>query len=292
MINQPRHLKAYLALIAGILCISWSAIFVKLAHVPGETAAFYRMFGCLVLLIPIAMWKRKQFTLPAKKYLYLIIIGGICFALDLTLWHWSILSTTASVSTLLAANSAVWVGIASILILHQKLPGAFWWGLLLSFAGVVLVLRSDILHHPSFSSGNLLAIAASIVYSAYLVITGEARAKTGTLVFMTISVSVTTVFLFFSCLAAAAPLTGFSSDTWISLGGLAVVAQFGGWMTINYALGHMRPAYVSMSLLVQPVITTILASLIFQEQFHIDQIFGGVLVLCGIFLANRRKQPG
>lgn len=290
MINKPRSLKAYLALAAGILCISWSAIFVKLAHVTGETAAFYRMFGCLLLLVPLAVWKRKEFILPPKKSLLLILIGGICFALDLTLWHWSILSTTATVSTLLAANSAVWVGIASIVFLHQKLPGVFWWGLILSFGGVVLVLRSDLLHHPSFSSGNLLAIAASIVYAAYLVITAQARAKTGTLVFMTISVSVTTLCLFFICLAAGAPLTGFTGNTWWFLGALAVVAQFGGWMTINYALGYVRPAYVSMSLLVQPVITTLLASAIFGEQFRIDQISGGLLVLCGIFLANRRKE--
>jgi len=51
MHKQPSAWKAYLALFIGIVCISWSAIFVKLAHVPGEAAAFYRMFGCLLLSI-------------------------------------------------------------------------------------------------------------------------------------------------------------------------------------------------------------------------------------------------
>ena len=44
---------AYVALGFGVLCIGLSAIFVKLAGVPGPVSAFYRVFFAVVLLTPV-----------------------------------------------------------------------------------------------------------------------------------------------------------------------------------------------------------------------------------------------
>ena len=52
---QTRPSMAYAALIAGVLCISFTAIFTKLAHVPGPVAAAYRMtIATAVLTLPLA----------------------------------------------------------------------------------------------------------------------------------------------------------------------------------------------------------------------------------------------
>ena len=51
MANQNRISPAYLALALGVFCIGTSAIFVKLAGVPGVVSAFYRVFIALLALL-------------------------------------------------------------------------------------------------------------------------------------------------------------------------------------------------------------------------------------------------
>lgn len=52
-------LKNYLLLFTGIICISWSAIFVKIADVSGVASGFYRLFFGTLMIIPIWLYYKK-----------------------------------------------------------------------------------------------------------------------------------------------------------------------------------------------------------------------------------------
>jgi drug/metabolite transporter (DMT)-like permease len=60
----------------------------------------------------------------------------------------------------------------------------------------------------------------------------------------------------------------------------------GGWLSINYALGHIRASVASVSLLGQPVVTALISVPLLNEALSWAQIGGGLLVLAGIGLAN------
>ena len=71
---------AWMSLAAGIVCIGFSAIFVKLAGVPGPVSAFYRVLIAGSVLVP--WWLARREPLPAGPDLRLIIAGGIFFAVQ------------------------------------------------------------------------------------------------------------------------------------------------------------------------------------------------------------------
>jgi drug/metabolite transporter (DMT)-like permease len=73
---------------------------------------------------------------------------------------------------------------------------------------------------------------------------------------------------------------------------MGLVSHLGGYLAINYALGHMRATSVSVSLLSQPVITALLSIPLLGESLSVQQIIGGALVLGGIYLVNRRGSSG
>src|SRR3954452_2076395 len=53
---QSQDLRAYLALALGVVCIGFSAIFTKWAHVDGPVSGFYRVaIATVVLAIPFAV---------------------------------------------------------------------------------------------------------------------------------------------------------------------------------------------------------------------------------------------
>jgi drug/metabolite transporter (DMT)-like permease len=91
---------AYAALIAGVLCISFTAIFTKLAHVPGPVAAAYRMtIATAVLTLPLA-WHIHRVGKPRTGVRW-GVTGGLWFALNLGLLSSALLRTSAANATLL-----------------------------------------------------------------------------------------------------------------------------------------------------------------------------------------------
>src|SRR6266581_5389664 len=72
----------YAALIVGIACIAWSAIFVRWNSMPGPASAFYRLLIPAIVLLPTWFFERDKTRMDAKSVV-IIAIGGLFFALDL-----------------------------------------------------------------------------------------------------------------------------------------------------------------------------------------------------------------
>src|ERR1700719_3110960 len=126
----------YLALLAGIACIGWSAIFVRWTDMPGPASAFYRMLIPAVLLAPTWFFPRGKSRVDFKT-LAIISAGGLFFALDLAFYNTGILKSSAANATLLGNYSPVLVGLLTWMILGRKPALSFWLGLLLALAGTL-----------------------------------------------------------------------------------------------------------------------------------------------------------
>jgi drug/metabolite transporter (DMT)-like permease len=277
---------AYAALACGILCIGCSALFVKFAGVPGTVSAFYRLLFAAPPLLAAWLWMRKP--MPARHDLLLMAAGGALFAVDLTFWNTGLLLTSAANATLLANNAPIWVGLGALLFFHERLSPRFWLGLALSLLGMAFIVGGwgDL----RFNRGDLLSIAASGFYAAYLLTTQKARVANDTLTFMTVSVVTGAVLLLVVNLGLGLPLAGFSARTWWALAGLGLFSHLVGWLAINYALGHLKASAVSVSLLGQVVVTALLSIPLLGETLGLVQSIGGLLVLSGIYLANSKRQ--
>lgn len=277
---------AYIALTFGILCIGFSAIFVKIANVPGSVSSFYRILIAFAAILPI--WLYRGATIPAKRDLQFIFIGAFFFAIDLFLWNTALLLTSAATATLLANNAPIWVGLISLVVFRERLPGKFWTGLLIAIIGLNILIGLSAWQNMEFNHGDLLSLLAGFFYAIYLLFSFDSRKKVDTITFMTFNVGFMVLVLFFTNLFMGNPFGGFTAKTWMGLAGLGLVAHFGGWISINYALGHLKGANVSVTLLSQSVVTAILAFFILNENLNWNQVIGGLLILAGIFVVNRR----
>ena len=179
----------------------------------------------------------------------------------------------------------------SLLVLHERLRGPFWLGTVLALGGAALIVGPDLQGGGSLGGGDLLAVASSVCYAAYLLTAGRVRRSTGTLEFMWLSSAASAVILLIFCLATGLQLAGFRPEQYGALVALALVSHVAGWLSINYALGHLRASLTSVSLLAQPVITALLSVPLLGEGLSWAQIVGGLLVLPGIYLANRGTGP-
>jgi drug/metabolite transporter (DMT)-like permease len=281
MLSREHPLTAWLALACGIVCIGFSAIFVKLAHVPGPVSAFYRVLIAAVVLVPWWLARGRRRLLPAD--LRLIVLGGVFFAVDLALWNTSLLLTSAATATLLANNSPLWVGLASFLLFRERLSWRYWLGLAVALAGMMWLVGGAAFRQLRLDPGSLLAVGASVFYAAYILTAHRARVRVDLLTVVTLSTVVSVAALLAINLAMGTALGGYSRSSWLALAGLGLISQLGGWLAINYALGHLRAAPVSVCLLAQIVVTALVAMPVLGEFLKLNQVVGGALVLAGIF---------
>lgn len=281
---------AYLALIVGILCIGWSAIFVRWTDIPGPASAFYRLLIPALVLAPTWLLDWKTPRVDRRTFL-IICAGGIFFALDLAFYNTSILKTSAANATLLGNNTPIFVGLISWLALRRRPSGAFWVGLALAVAGSLVIVWGDLARHAHLGWGDAMALVASACFAVYLLATEQVRGHTGTLVFLRLAIVSSTVFLLAINLAMRVPLGIPSGRSFAALLGLGLVSQLGGYLALTYAMGHLPATVTSVSLLSQGPLTAVLAAVFLREPMTGPLLVGGALVLLGIGLANRLKSP-
>ncbi len=286
---RARSWLPYAALLFGMLGISLSAIFIKWADVPGPISGFYRMLiATSIIALPFARQARVQQPY-SRRHLSIAALAGLFFAGDVASYGTAVLITSAASATLLGNTAPLWVGIGAMVIFGERLRPTFWVGLLIAMVGVLSIIGQDFVANPHLGAADLLGLVSGFCYGMFLLSTERARVRLPSLISWWVSSAASLVGLFFLCLVMGLPLIGYSPTALLNLVGLAVVTQVGGWLSLNYALGHLRASVVAPTLLAQPVLTALIAIPLLNQPLGVVQVIGGALVLTGIFIVHRIK---
>ena len=250
---------------------------------------FYRLGLSTLILIPFFIMRRRNGPALSRAILIFPILGGILTALDHGFWNTAVNYTTAANAALLANTAPLWVALFAWLVWKEHLKTAFWIGLLLTLAGVAIVLGSNFLRSANFGIGDLLAITAGVFYAGYFLVTQRGRVHWDTLSYIWIVGLVSILCLLGISLGLGMPITGYPVQSYLAFLGSALVAQTGGYLAVGYALGHLPASIVSPTNLGQPVVTALLAIPLLGETLQATQIFGGLAVLAGIYIVHASR---
>ncbi len=275
-----RCMNPKVSLAAGIICISFSPIFVKLAAEPALVAAFYRIALAWLVLLPWCLY-RNLLRITAKD-LWITLLCGLIFASDIAVWNISLLKISATVSTLLANLAPVWVGLISYFILRKQTGRIFWIGTCIAIAGMIVLVGYQNIMALQVNSGVLLAVLASFLYACYLVTSRGVLQRVNTITFMSYNMLAAALFLGALALGNQHDLLHFSTAVWGYFWATAIICQVAGWLTINYAIRHIPSTTVSVTLLSQTVVAGLLAVWLLNEQLGAKEIVGSLIVLAGI----------
>lgn len=284
--RQNRALP-YLALAAGIIALSLSAMFVRWADAPGPITGFYRVFIFIVLFAPVFANQQRRRGRIEPSRLAFPIAAGLFTALDFAVWNTSVQYTSAANATLLGNTAPLWVALFAYFLLQERLQGTFWLGLILALAGAAVVVGSDFLLHPTLGVGDLMAATAAVFYASYQIITQRGRRHMDPFRYTwLVGVSATVGMLVINLLLGNS-FTGYAPQTWLVFLATALVSQTIGYLSISYALGHLPASVVAPTLIGQPILTTILAIPLLGEIPRPAQWIGGAIALAGIYIVNQ-----
>jgi len=285
------HRRALPALILGGAAIGCSPIFVRVSEVGPLATAFWRL--ALALLPLLLMYGREPAVpgahrRPRKFREYAEVAApGLFLAVDLATWHLSLHLTSVANSTLLVNVAPIFVTLFSWLVLGQRIRAGFLVGLAVSLIGIVVLKGGSRALGGGGITGDGLAVLAAAFYAGYILLLGRVRktyATTIIMVWSTVSAAAFTGLLTWFAEPAVLPVT---IAGWLTLIGLAWISQAAGQSLITFALAWVPATMSSLTLLVQPVIASLLAWLLLKEPLTGAQIAGGTIVLTGIVVARR-----
>ncbi len=273
-----------IAALAGIVLISFSAIFFRLAGRTPITAAFFRMAYAVPVLFVLARLLGGR-TPRASRFTWLAFAAGGALSFDLYLWHQAIEKIGAGLATIVANIQVPLVGLGAW-FLHRERPHVrAFFAIPVVFAGVALIsgLALPGAYGVDPVGGSLLGAAAGIAYSAFL-LAFRASGRGG---------AHPVVPLFEATLAAATCclLIGLVDGgldlrpSWPSHGWLLALSlgcSVVGWSLISYSITRLAALETSVLLMLQPVLTMVWAIPIFGEWVSAVQWTGVALVLGGV----------
>jgi drug/metabolite transporter (DMT)-like permease len=155
----------------------------------------------------------------------------------------------------------------------------------LTYVGVIgLVYFSNSITESGLF-GDLLALAAALLYATYLLIISRLGTESSiNIIFYT--TFFTALFSLIFALFESRDFLPSSLDQFYNLLIMAILCQLGGQFFITFSLPKLTASFGSIGLLMQPIIATIFGALVFYEFLNFTQLGFVMIALIGIYFAR------
>lgn len=249
-----------------------------------QAIAFWRYLFALPLLFLLVVVTQRR--LPAKPNAF-VVIAGTCFALDIALWHWALTYTTVANSTFIVNLGNIGVGFLAWLFLRERPQPSWFLAIFIAVLGAAALSLGGGADAKADWRGDLLALGAAVLVSAYVLGSKLARRTLGGLeaIFWLTAVEVVVAAIVVVLFGEA-----FLPENWrgflVPLF-LAIAVQVMGQGLIITGLGHTPAAIAGVSILVQPVVAAAISWQLFNEPLAPLQAGGAALIIVGIMISQR-----
>ncbi len=303
--NTSPRVHPLLGVSFAILAVSTASIFIRFAQpfVPALVIAAWRLVLATFLLAPLAFLRHKrELRRLYRRDLAFALLSGLFLALHFGTWITSFEYTTVASAVVLVSTVPLWVALLSPFTLKEPLTGIVLTGIVLTLVGSAIVGLSDacswsasglacpplaaFVHGKAFL-GDVLALIGGMMGAGYLLVGRRLRGQISLVPYVFVVYGMAGAVLLVACLGSGERLIGFPPQAILWLVLLALVPQLIGHSTFNWALRYLSAAYVSITLLGEPIGSTILAYFLLKETPSTLKLFGAILILAGIYLASR-----
>jgi len=286
------------ALAVAVVAVSTSAILIRWSNAPSVVKAFYRVLFTTALLVPWAVGRyRGEFRRIGARDLLVAGLTGVALALHFVSWFESLRHTSVAASVTLVQSQPLFIAVGAWALLDERLTRRMVVGILVALAGAAAMSLGDPVLaalglvdaetglQGTSSYGNLLALGGAVMAAAYVLAGRSLRQRVSLVPYVVVVYLACSAVLLAIAVGQGAPLVDYPRREWLLFVGMAVGPGIFGHTVINWALAHVESGVVSVSLLGEPVGSTLLALLLLPDEVPTPTtVVGGAVVLFGIYL--------
>lgn len=294
--NEARgRAQAALAALIGASFLGLSPIAIRISEVGPQATNFWRFAFALPILGVWALIARPK---PSFTQVGWLLLAGVLFGVEVSLWGAAVTYTTVTNATLLANLTPIFAAVFGWLLLGERLSGPILAGIGAALTGaVILALARAQGASPAHSGeqglfGDALGFSAAIGYAGYLLIVRALGDKVGVgavMFWATLSAGVVSLM---ASLILNEPLLARTVQGWTMLISLGVIVQVGGQGLIAFGVGRLAIAMSTVLLWMQPLVAAALSWIMFNEELGPLALAGAALILAGIYAVQRSRANG
>ena len=285
-IDQPRVHAEQTVFFAILLVVdSLHFVFARLLlpHIPPMTSAFFVLAIATVQVGLFAATRRDVEWGLGRRHLGFFAAIGFLIAGSTVLSYTAVAYVDAGTAAMLGKTGVVFGLLLSVFWLRERLRPIQWVGAILATFGVFVVSYQP---GSTVAVGALVIIASAFMYALHAALVKRHGQQMSFLGFFFYRLLLTTLFLLLFVVAFG-NLVMPDASTWVLLliaGTVDVV--------ISRSLYYLTLRLLSMSLhtiilTLSPVVSIIVALLLFQTFPTVTGLVGGSIILVGVFLATR-----
>ncbi|MCC3408228.1 MAG: DMT family transporter [Microcoleus sp. PH2017_10_PVI_O_A] len=289
---------AIVSLSAALLAVSLAAIFIRLSEreIGPNATVFNRLW---IATAVFGLWNgagearrrmsgdevevRSTYTL--RDFILLTAVGVVSSA-SLGLWAWSLTQTNVANSTVLRNLTPLFTTLGGWLLLGRRFDSRFLVGLAVALGGAIAIGTKDLQIAGDNFAGDIAALLSAMFYAGNLLIAEHLRAKFPATTILMWRCFIGSILILPLVVLAGDRVFPYSWQGWLAVIALAVICQAFGQGLLIHSLGRLSSGFVALFLLLEPVITAILAWLLFAESLSLFNWFALAVVLAGIYLAK------
>ena len=275
----------YLALLIGMFAISTSAILIRYSESEPLVIGTYRQaFATLIFLPFILKDKAAEIRSQSSSVILEMIFTGILLGAHFSFFITSVKETSVAASVLLATCHVVYVAVLGWVFFGEALSSKAVFGTLVSLGGILILFGGDLIDNPGNFIGNMFAFVSGILAGLYY-LSGRKLRRIISLptyafvVYLFSFISMFSIVLLQNLTYTNMPI--FEIQLFLLM---ALVPTLLGHTMQNWAIGYLPAYIVSISLLAEPIGSGLLAWLFFQEVPSFGVMFGGLIVISGLYL--------
>jgi drug/metabolite transporter (DMT)-like permease len=284
-------MRTLLLLTVGVLAVSLSGPLMAAMVVPPLAIAFWRNGLATVALAPGVLRQRGEIGRLRGRTGWWVLASGAALAVHFGTWVTSLKLTSVASATAIVCLQIAWVA-AWQLFRGERFGPQVVAGLVLAFAGVLVVSGVDFSVSTQALVGDLLALVGGAAAAAYMVLGSRARQTLSTTTYTFFCYGSCALLLLVACLALGQRLGGYAPEQWGLLVLVTVTAQLMGHSVFNHLLATTSPMLVSLVLLLEVPGASLLAAAILGQVPPPGTVLGLVVILAGVGLVIVNRAPG
>ena len=289
---------AYLFLFLSVLFWAGNFIVGKYAsyyQIPPFSLNFYRWFFAWLILLPFTykeIISKKNYIL--ENYKFYILLGITSVTIFNSIVYYSLNFTQVISGVLMISTIPVMIMFISSILKIERTNIFQILGVICSFVGVILIITKanfDLLVNLDFNKGDLTMVVAMLSWATYSALLKKRKHELSQLSLLEVIITFGLIFLI------PIYITEYSLGFEITLNKpfilvLIYVVLFPGlaaficWIKGISLIGPNRSG---VFLHLMPILSAIMAMIIFKEKFMLYHLLGAFFILSGIILSNRKS---
>ncbi|MCK5415772.1 MAG: DMT family transporter [Thermoplasmata archaeon] len=278
---------AYVGVGVAVVAVSFSAILIRWSDADFLAIAAGRMVLSTLLLAPFAliMYRAELFSLERRDVAIMVGIGAV-LATHFSLWIASLELTSVASSVVLVTAHPILVGIVGHFFMDERLSRLNAIGIAIGLLGVIILTRGDADAGGDTLLGDLLAFLGGVAAGVYILAGRKTRQRISLPVYAFLVYASCALFLLVAVIVTGTELFTLPADEWWLFLLMALGPSILGHTMYNWTLRYVPASVVSVSLLGEPVGSSILAALLLSEVPPEFTMIGGAVILVGIVMAT------